>query len=154
MEKIITSVFSFVDGKSTKLALSALVIDSVLAFVLALIVGGGTLGMDAIIFVGLPPVAYFVGGIYLVFFFVIWFLLYVRTIRENNDGFSEIREKLVGTWIVNYTSVSLRSSEFSPTRFTVGCSISINPDTRKLEFRFNTKENPVYADEEALLSLK
>lgn len=91
MEKLITSVFSFVEGKSTKLALSALVIDSVLALVLALIIGEGTLGKDAITFLLHPPVAYFVGGIYLVFFFVIWFLLYIQTIRENDDGFSEVR---------------------------------------------------------------
>ena len=147
MEKIITAVFPFVDGKSQKLALSALIIDSVLALVLALIVGGGTLGADTIKLLVHPPVAYCVGGIYLVFFFVIWFLLYIQTIKENEDGFSEIREKLIGTWIVNYTSVSLHGSIFTPTRFVVGCSISINPDTRKLEFRFNTKDNPIYAEE-------
>ena len=72
MEKIITAIFPFVDGnKSQKLALSALIIDSVLALVLALIVGGGTLGADTIKLLVHPPVAYFVGGIYLVFFFVI-----------------------------------------------------------------------------------
>jgi hypothetical protein len=148
MDKLVAAIFPFVDGKSTKLALSALIIDSILALVLALIIGGGVLGKDTITFLIHPPIAYFIGGIYLSFFFVIWFLLYIQTMRENDDGFSEVREKLVGTWIVTYTSVSLKSLGFSsPTRFTVGCSISINPDTRKLEFRFNTKDNPVYADE-------
>lgn len=60
---------------------------------------------------------------------------------------------MVGTWIVNYTSHSLNGLEFSPTRFTVGCSININPDTRKLEFRFNTKDNPIYADEIHTISI-
>jgi hypothetical protein len=148
MEKLFKLLPDFIiEGKTTKLAVSALIIDTVLAIVLILILGGGTLSKDTLTIVGSHPIVNYVAGtIYLVFFFVIWFVLYIQAIKENEDGFSEIRQKLVGTWILNYTSVSRNDGPFTPARYTVGCSISISPDTRKLEFRFQTKDDPIYAD--------
>lgn len=148
MEKLFKLLPDFlVEGKTTKLALSALIIDTMLGIVLILILGGGTLGKDTLTILSLHPIVnYIAGTIYLVFFFVIWFVLYIQTIKENEDGFSEVRQKLVGPWILNYTSVPRDNGPFKPTRYTVGCSISINPDTRKLEFRFQTRDDPIYAD--------
>jgi hypothetical protein len=148
MEKLFKLLPDFlVEGKTTKLAISALIIDTVLAIVLILILGGGTLGKDTLTILSLHPIVNYVAGtVYLVFFFVIWFVLYIQTIKENEDGFSEIRRKLVGPWILNYTSVPRNDGPFTPTRYTVGCSISVNPDTQKLEFRFQTRDDPIYAD--------
>lgn len=63
MEKLFKLLPDFiVEGKTTKLAVSALIIDTVLAIVLILILGGGTLSKDTLTIMGSHPIVNYLQG--------------------------------------------------------------------------------------------
>lgn len=147
MESLLKLIPSFVEGKSAKLALAAVVIDTILAAFILIILSGTSFSADFTL--RAAPYPYVFIAMYVIFFFVIWFILYIQDRAENDDGFSSIRKKLIGMWIVDYGSPYGINGDRRVAKSAVGCSISINPDNRKLELKFRIKDNRIYTDDEA-----
>ncbi|MCK1650226.1 hypothetical protein IVA88_02070 [Bradyrhizobium sp. 149] len=78
-------------------------------------------------------------------FVLIWFLLYVQYNREAEDIYSQLREKLVGTWQVTYELAPGQNAQgpWDPAPVII-CKIAINPSTKKLEILFDLDKHPVF----------
>jgi hypothetical protein len=141
---------SFVQGWAGRLALAAAGVDTLLIVVVLVILSGATFSTGLV--VSAAPYPYIFATSYVVLFFVIWFILYIQTRSENENGYTIIRRKLVGTWIVDYSSPYGVDVKGPLARAALGCFIIINPDNRKLELKFIIKDNRVYEDDKQTIT--
>jgi hypothetical protein len=152
--KIIFSAFSkeVLSSRSVSLAFVALLISIIIAAVSYLTFAMVGVKVDAnnkVVDLGDIDVTLriVVLGVFLFSFVVIWFILYVQYVREADDIYSRLREKLVGDWAVQYElhpGQTTNKIKLGDTPIAFG-EIVVNDNTRKLEIHFNTKPNAVFA---------
>lgn len=155
MESVFNLIPSVVQSKAAKVALAAFVIDTLVALVsLTIMYGTGFFKLSDPTALNpndpIAPIRYIVLVFYLLLFFIIWFILYIQDRAGNDDGFSIIRKKLTGMWIVSYgTPYGHNFDRRIATKNAIGCSIVINQDNRKLELKFRIRENRIFTDDDA-----
>jgi hypothetical protein len=138
-------LLKLIQGRSARLALSSLIIATVLAVVSAgFFTGGSFKNLD----IPKTPYALSFSFAYVLFFFIIWFILYIQDRAENEDGFTQVRKKLVGEWFVRYGSPSPEKT-LQTDKSAVSCVIWINPGNRKLELKFKIVDNKIYQNDES-----
>ena len=146
--KILAKLLDFIEARSAKLALAALIISTLLvAAALAIVsVSYDSSGLK----IEIPQsfkLAFVIA--YFVIFVASWFILYLLTSKDAADVYSEVRELLKGAWVVTYQESHgpISTSIVVPKR-TTPCQISINPENLKLELVFEIKDNPIFRDED------
>jgi hypothetical protein len=147
MGNIVSNLLSFIENKSTRLAIASVIISTVLiACVLAIVSLGYNNGGW---YFAVPDEFKFAFVIaYLVLFVADWFILYLLNSKDATDVYSEVREHLVGQWIATYDANQGPESRqiVVPTR-AVGCFITVNPE-QKLEMAFRIRDNPIFKDDD------
>jgi hypothetical protein len=110
-------LLDFIDARSAKLAIAALVITTLLvAAALAIVsVSYDNTGWKFTV----PPnfkLAFVIA--YFIIFVASWFILYLLNAKDATDIYSEVRELLKGTWVVTYqeTHGPVSSSIIAPKR--------------------------------------
>jgi hypothetical protein len=148
MGDILGKVLSFIENKSTRLAVAAIVIATLLIGCALIIVGGVTHDANGWHF-GAPPqfqIAFVIA--YFVLFIGGWFILYLLTAKDASDVYSEVREKLVGQWVITYDAdIGPVSKQIAVPRRNIGCYIWVNAEL-KLELVFRIRDNPIFKDDE------
>ncbi|QAU46230.1 hypothetical protein [Bradyrhizobium guangzhouense] len=147
MTDILKSVLGLVEARSAKLALSALIISTLLvAGALAIV----SVNYDNGWKFEVPPtfkLAFVVA--YFVIFVASWFILYLLNSKDAADVYSEVRELLKGGWLVSYrANIGPVSQVVTVPERQTQCQIVINPDNMKLELAFKLKNNPLFRDDE------
>lgn len=149
----------FFQTKTTQLAMTALIITlivtGILAFLLSSAISWGSQagtqhGGSFIIALG---EGYRIGlaVFFVLFFMFIWFLLYVQYVREAEDVYSLLRDKIAGVWIATYDVLDGEERlDVGPN--SIGCQIRVRPDNRKLEMVFTVMSNRLYRDSEQIIS--
>src|ERR1044071_4914037 len=100
---IIKSMFS--GDQSSKIALQALILSVVICAAIYFIVAikiayDSSLGFTTTDLSTMAKVS--ISSLLVVLFFIIWFILHILNIKELDDAYSIVREKLVGIWAITY----------------------------------------------------
>jgi len=140
-------LLDFVEARSAKLAIAALIISTLLVGAALAIVSvsyDSNTGWKLVV----PPtfkLAFVIA--YFIIFVASWFILYLLNAKDATDIYSEVRELLKGFWVVTYQESHgpVSSSIVAPRRASP-CQILINPENLKLELVFQIKDNPVFRD--------
>jgi hypothetical protein len=134
----------FITGRAAKLALSAVVVVTILMGACLVIFGGGSpTNFHA------APYPVLFGILYVVVFFLFWIVLLWMDRSEWEDGYTPIRKKLEGNWHLEYSSVLGSDMDNRLGEGNLGASIFINPLTKKLEMKFRIHNNRIYADDDS-----
>jgi hypothetical protein len=148
MGDLLGKVLGFIENKSTRLAVAAIIIATLLIGCALVIVGGITHDANGWHF-GAPPqfqIAFVIA--YFVLFIGSWFILYLLNAKDASDVYSDVREKLVGQWVISYDAdIGPLSNQIVVPRRSVGCFISVNAE-QKLQLVFRIRDNPIFKDEE------
>jgi hypothetical protein len=153
MWNFLTSTFSreVLGSKSVTLAFVALVIAVLVASVTYFIFSfaGGEAGKNSKALFETIPVTLqlLVFGVFLLAFVAVWFMLYVQYVREAEDIYSRLREKLTGSWQVKYELYPGQNRnpafDYVPS---IVCDVAVNEATKKLEIHFDIKDHPLFED--------
>jgi hypothetical protein len=144
----IGKLLGFVEGRSAKLALAALIISTLLV---ACAIAIASVSYDSAgLKVNIPSsfkLAFVIA--YFITFFGSWFILYLLNAKDAADVYSEVRELLKGAWVVSYQESHgpVSTSVIVPKRASP-CFISINPENLKLELIFQVRDNPIFKDDD------
>jgi hypothetical protein len=144
MDSLIKRLLDFVDTRSSKSAMQAAGVASVLTLMMAYALSLLSLDNYSTL---IPFIAF--GTPFL--FLAIWFFLSILQSKEFQDGYTVHRKKMSGTWIVNYSNPMRVDSRRNPDSPAVGCIISINSE-EKLELRFVVKNNRIYEDDDNIVT--
>jgi hypothetical protein len=104
--------------------------------------GGGSLSAQ-IQQLGFVPAAVLI-SLFLIMFFVIWFILYIQYMKEAEDIYSRLREKIEGAWAAHYDFLISKTYIF-PSRPLALFNFRINQD-KKLEMEFDPSNNTLFND--------
>jgi hypothetical protein len=133
-------------SKTTQIAAASLAISIVFYAVVLVIFGlkAGSGGLTFPVDIGLTTRLALVGGFALVFV-MLWFFLYVQNIREAEDVYSIMRDKLKGGWNIQYEATNGPDSKgLFDKPVIVPCAMVVNPGNLKLEITIDVDENPVW----------
>ncbi len=135
-------------SRTTQIAAASMVL-SVAFYAVILVIFGLTYGSGGVSFpsdIGrITRIALAVG--FALVFVMLWFFLYVQNIREADDVYSRMREKLAGGWNIRYQATNGpngRGPFDQP--LIIPCAIVINPGNRKLEITIEVTGNPIWED--------
>lgn len=92
---------------------------------------------------GLIPAVAFI-SLLLLMFFVLWFILYIQYMKEAEDVYSRLREKLKGKWTAYY-DYTIAERYIFPNRQRANFEFTINQN-RKLEMHFDPDDNLLFSD--------
>jgi hypothetical protein len=148
MGDLLGKVLGFIENKSTRLAVAAVIIATLLIGCALIIVGGVTQSAEGWQFAA--PAEFRIAFVlaYFVLFVGTWFILYLQNAKDASDVYSEVREKLIGQWVISYDAdIGPISNQIVVPRRAVGCFISVNAE-QKLELVFRIRDNPIFKDEE------
>jgi hypothetical protein len=143
---VFNRLLDFIEARSAKLAIAALIISTLLV--------GAALSIVSVSYdengwkVDVPSsfkLAFVIA--YFIIFVASWFILYLLNAKDATDIYSEVRELLKGSWVVTYQeSHGPVSSWIVAPRRATSCQILINPENLKLELVFKIKDNPIFSD--------
>lgn len=133
--------------KVTKLAAFALTSAIIITlFIWAVVVGTVTLSKTSSAL--MPHLTTFasvtLSALFLIIFFVIWFIIYIQYIKESEDIYSRLREKLEGPWLAEY-DYFVSGTYLYPTRPRALYKFTIGVD-KKLQMEFDPKDNLLFYD--------
>lgn len=144
MPDILKQLLGFIENKSVRLGVAAWVISTAVIAVAAALVGltynhGFDFEMSSQF-----KLAFVIA--YIILFFAAWFIISLLNSDMGKDVYSEVRERIEGSWVVTYSEthgpVSTRPVMM---RRTTKCTISINPE-QKLEMGFSIEGHPLFKD--------
>src|SRR5215469_14447952 len=92
---------------------------------------------------GAVPAAIFI-AMFFIMFFVIWFILYIQYMREAEDIYSHLRERLQGSWTAYY-DYTIAGKYIFPARPRANFRFKIN-QSKKLEMEFDPADNVLFSD--------
>lgn len=147
-EKFASFVAGMFDTRNLRIAIAALILASALiagcTTILSIDFGGGVIRFD------IPEGArIFLLVSYPLSFFVIWFLMYVQNRKDAEDIYSKIRDRIKGSWLVQYEAhIGPISGKKIVEDRVIGCNITVSPTDYKLELRFDIFNNPIFSDQE------
>jgi hypothetical protein len=90
----------------------------------------------------LPAVAFI--SLFFLMFFVVWFILYIQYMKEAEDIYSHLREKLKGKWTAYY-DYTIAGHFIFPTRPRSDFDFKINQN-KKLEMAFDPEDNILFSN--------
>jgi hypothetical protein len=143
--KVYDKIFRDVTSKlaMTALTLSLLSIAVIwVLFAASIKVGGGSWTVQ-ISQLGVIPAAIFI-TIFIITFLVVWFILYIQYMKESEDIYSHLRQKLEGSWTAYY-DYTIAGKYIFPTRPRALFKFEINKE-KKLEMLFDPKDNILFSD--------
>jgi hypothetical protein len=88
--------------------------------------------------------AILIAGVFILAFFVVWFILYIGSMKETEDIYSQIRHKIEGSWVVEY-DYTVNGQKLFPAK-PVGTLQFIVNSEKKLEIAFDLRDNRTFSD--------
>ena len=158
MLQFLSSIFSreVMGSKTVALAFIALLIAlllAVIAYVILTLAGVqyGSSGASGAVGPLAMPLRILILALLLFSFVIVWFLLYTQYNREAEDIYSRLREKLVGTWQVQYELYPGQNRIDLKRPGPVVCNILVNDATKKLELQFTNADDPLFVDTKQII---
>jgi len=87
---------------------------------------------------------------FIIVFIAMWYILYLQYVREAEDVFSRLREKLLGGWVAEYDYILPGPQTIIAKQKTL-FKITLNND-RKLQFVFDSHDDEIFADKDNIVS--
>jgi hypothetical protein len=148
MKALIDLFAVLTNSKTTRIAAASMLM-AIIFYAVVLVIFGFSYGSGGLSFpsdLNLVTRIALVAGFALVFV-MLWFFLYVQNIREAEDVYSRMREKLAGGWNILYQATNGPDGHgIFDQPLIVPCSIVINPGNLKLEISIDVAGNPVWED--------
>ena len=146
MLKALIDLFgSLTKSRTTQIAAASLLM-AALFYTIVLVIfglkyGDGALSLPADL--GITARVALVAGFALVFV-MLWFFLYIQNIKEAEDVYSKMRQKLKGGWNIQYEATNGPDEDAFDKPVITPCAMVINPGNLKLEIAIDVDENPVW----------
>jgi hypothetical protein len=141
--------------KTSQLALTAFTLSVAFTIVVFILLSVGDMVIEGkefkAAFGGLPlNMRIFLVLLFTIVFTSTWYILYLQYVREAEDIYSRLREKILGNWVAEYDyiigdQVAMRARP--RTLFTV----TLSPD-KKFQFSFDTHDHPLFDDRDNIVS--
>ena len=134
--------------KVTKLAAVALFLSATITLILWVLFAGtinfGSKEFKASLETLTPYTAIAISASFVIFFFVLWYILYIQYIKEAEDVYSRLREKLEGSWLSEYDYFVGGAYLFDQRPIAL-FKFVMNIE-EKLEMEFDPKQNMLFSD--------
>jgi hypothetical protein len=141
--------------KTSQIAFTAFTISLLFTIVVFLLLSIGAITVQgqhiSAAFGVLGPAARFIlVMMFVIVFLLMWYILYLQYVREAEDVYSHLREKLLGNWIAEY-DYSLSGPQNIVIKPKSLFKFSLNND-RKLQLVFDEQESLIFEDTDNVVS--